>query len=136
VADCLEHGAAQKDGCKYAHIVTEAGIEKMQTWTAKGDYTEVDWLDLEGIDTDARFVRVAGSATTEQASQVISMISRFRQNSGALVITNAVKIAGIEGLDDMHTLSADRLASVDVLGALMAELEPPEQEAVKQLLED
>lgn len=138
VADCLAHGDAQKDGRKYAHVLDGDGLHKIETWAAVGDYCEVDWqgLALTGLETTARFIRVTGKASTEEASQVISVISRYRQNSDALVITSSVKIEGIDGLDELSTLSADRLASVDVMAALCAELEPEEVVVVKRLLED
>lgn len=136
VADCMAHGDAQKDGRKYAHILDDTGLHKVETWTAEGDFTEADWRTLADLDTDARFIRVTGTATTEEASAVISAISRFRQDSDAYVITNAVRIEGMAGLDDLSTLSAERLASVDVMAALCEELEPEEIVVVKRLLED
>jgi hypothetical protein len=138
VADCLEHNGAQKDGMKCMHILDDSGLYPVQTWDALGDFVEIDWRALRGEEPVSffRFIRVTGTATADEASEVIAAIAKYRQKSEALVITNAVRIEGIDGIDDMSGLTSEKLASVDVLAALMEELTPPEQVAVKYLLED
>lgn len=142
VADCLAHGDAQKDGKKYAHILyTEMDqasgkdvilIDKVQTWQAEGDYTEMNWRDLQP--TDHRFIRISGEAKSDESADVISTIARFRQTSQALVITNAVKVDGIAGIDGMKDMAAENLRAVNVLEALLEELTEPERVVVKELL--
>lgn len=103
------------------------------TWTAKGNFIETDWTDLQ--DGPEKFIRVIGSASASQAADVISAIAKFRQTSTAFVITNAVKIDGIENADTIHEMTLERLASVNVLEELLTLLTPEECAAVKALLE-
>lgn len=142
IADCLTMGRAQADGKKYAHILSteedfindtrKVTIAPVETWDAAADYAEMDWKEL--INTSARFIKVTGKASTEDAQDVIMTVARYRQKSQAFVITNAVQIAGVDNLDDLSTLSQEKLQSVDVLAALKEELDPAECAAVDQLL--
>jgi len=134
VADCLTHGTAQKDGRKYAHILSESGLEAIQTWDRESDFVEMDWTSLE--ETEARFIRVTGKASGEQASEVISALSKYRQKSKAFVIGNSVAIAGMKGMEDLSTITFEKLVSIDVLGELLKILTPEEGQAIKELLED
>lgn len=137
VYDCLSRGSAQADGVKYAHVLHrvegEWELEEVPTWNALSDFTELDWHDLSYA-TRARFIRVGGSATAEQAADVINAIATYRQKSDAFIITNAVDIDSINGMADMHKMSHEQLQQVDVLSALKEHLDPVEQEAVDALL--
>lgn len=145
VADCLTHGEAQKDGKKFAHLietiedfgtettnVTLRNIER-PTWDAATDFAEMDWRDL--LQTEARFVRVTGTADAGEAADMINAIARYRNKSEAFVITNGVKVGGIAGVEEMSTLSVERLQSVDVLKSLCEKLEPHEAKRVRDLLD-
>lgn len=145
VADCLTHGEAQKDGKKFAHLietiedfgtettnVTLRNIER-PTWDAATDFAELDWRDLQS--TDARFVRVTGTAEAGEAADMVNAIARYRNKSEAFVITNGVKVGGIAGVEEMSTLSVERLQSVDVLKSLCEKLEPHEAKRVRDLLD-
>lgn len=137
VADCIAHGAAQKDGKKYAHVITEDNeVQRIETWAVKGDFEQVRWTDLAATETEARFIRVVGEAEASQASDVVSLIAKYRTKSEALVITNAVKIAGVKGMDELAEASFEQVTTYDVFGALLELLEPKEQEVVKGLLND
>lgn len=143
VADCLSHGEAQKDGKKYAHVfqstVDEASgnytmsMKPVQTWDREGDYTEVNWRELTL--TDHRFIRVTGDAKSDEAADVINAIHRFRLASQAFVITNSVKIEGVAGINDMASLTEDRLQAVNVRQALLDELTADERKVVNELLD-
>lgn len=142
VADCLPHGSAQKDGKKYAYWLHQfkdgddvrQRLERTCTWNAATDFAEIPWNEL--ADTPARFIRVTGSATAEQAQDVITAIARYRQKSPAFVITNAVQVAGMDGMGDMPELTSERLGAIDVLDALCSELTQPEADAVRSLLNE
>jgi hypothetical protein len=143
VYDCLANGTGQKDGCKYAHILHEepnkkGGVDvclgRFMTWDGGEDFVEMDWRELHG-ETDARFIRVIGECTASQAAEMVTAISKYRQRSPALVITNAVMVEGIEGMGDLARLSQERLEAVDVMAALCEQLDPPEVKAVKSLWE-
>jgi hypothetical protein len=143
VADCLAHGEAQKDGKKYAHVFTteddfisgtsKTTIEKIETWSADTDFKVLDWTDLQ--DTDARFIRVEGKAESGQSADVVNAVSRYRQRSKALVITNSVKIDGVAGIGEMTSLTMENLQKINVREALLEELTPEEQKVVINLLD-
>lgn len=145
VADCLSHGEAQKDGKKFAHIIethsdfmSDTAIVTIvetatPTWQAEGDYIEMDWRDLQP--SECRFIRVTGTAEAGESADMVGAIARYRQKSDALVITNAVKVAGIAGVSEMATLSVEKLQGIDVLTALCEKLTPDEGKRVRALLE-
>lgn len=136
VSDCIGKGDAQADGCKYYTLITDAGIEAVPAWDPAdeiGWYREIDWQQLDKAPEGQGFIRVAGNATAEQAAEVVRAISALRQKSQAFVITNAVKIDSIEGMDDLAETAED-IRNVDVIAMLMEMLEPAQQELVKKLM--
>jgi hypothetical protein len=145
VADCLAHGEAQKDGKKFAHIITteeDFGTQRITatikdtaepTWQAEGDFTEMDWQDLQP--STCRFIRITGTAEAGEAADMVAAVARYRQKSDALVIANGVKVAGIAGVSEMATLSVEKLQAVDVLKSLCDRLEPHEAQRVRDLME-
>lgn len=131
IADCLGNDF------KYSATVkgTEYSLEPI--WDALGSYTEVDWEKLhEPIASTIQFIRITGTATAAQASDVISAIARYRASSSALVISNAVVVEGVAGMDELANASLQQVKSFDVFMALLELLEPAEQKAVKELLEE
>lgn len=134
IADCLAHGSAQKDGTKHALRVTQAGLEKITTWDAIGDYVEMDWRELD-IEATQRFIRVTGDASAAEAEAAMSAIARFRQKSKALVIGNAVKVEGVSvDMEGFEGSVQEAIKSFDVLSALLDELTEREAEVVKGLM--
>lgn len=79
------------------------------------EYIEQYWKTPEH--TLHMFVRVIGDATTEQAAQVVSAIAKFRANSGALVISNAVNIASDGGMGAFSE-SLESVQAFDIWEAL------------------
>lgn len=138
IADCLSHGNAQKDGCKYALKIDDSGDELINTWSVDDyghGFREIDWTDLADAPiTGLGFVRVAGKAEAAQAADVIRAISMYRTRSNAFVITNAVEIAGNASMEDLVETAQD-IRAVDVISLLMEHLDEKQQAAVKQLLE-
>jgi DNA repair exonuclease SbcCD nuclease subunit len=135
IADCLAHGEAQKDGCKYAHVINGDGsITKIKTWERKGSFEQIDWTELT-VPT-APFVRVSGSATAAQASDVIGAIARARKESNSFVITNGVVIEGIGDMALDAAVLFDRVSSFNILESLLENLTQAEQVVVKSLLEE
>lgn len=134
IADCLGHGDAQKDGRKYCLEIDGDDMELIPTWSAndvRGGYREVNWENLEVGNAD--FIRVSGKATAAQAAEVIKVISKLRQKVNAFVITNAVKIDGTEGADDIAE-SVEDIRAVNVIDLLLETLEPEQQVVVRKLL--
>lgn len=130
IADCLGNEA------KYAHILEDDGvtITPFMTQDLSADYIEVDWTDLASVE-DQRFIRVTGKVPQDLAADVITTISKYRSKSNALVIGNAVKIEGMEGMDELEEISFEQIKAFDVLSELLNLLEPKEQEVVKRLME-
>lgn len=133
VADCLgntykcflELGKDSDDEYNVTHV---------HTWWAKDEFAEIDWRDLKDhVNSEMKFIRVIGEAAAAEAANVVSALSKFRQLSQALVVTNAVKVEGVEVLDSLPD-SLESAKAFDVLGALLETLDPPEQATVKRLL--
>lgn len=138
IADCLPHGEGQKDGTKYLLTIDGEDMELVPTWGEKqaiGDYEEVDWQTLGSSLVEADFVRVTGKANASQAADVIKSISKLRQKSEAFVITNAVKIEGVEGEMEIAE-SVEDIRAVNVMDMLLESLDSEQQVVVRKLLEE
>ena len=92
----------------------------------------MDWQQLE--DRDEKFVRITGDATTEQAAEVINAVARYRARSSAYVVSNAVRIEGIEGMEQLAEATFDNIHSFDVFAALLEVLSEDEAKVVKELM--
>lgn len=141
VSDCLSHGDAQKDGTKYAlamNLSDPSDMELLPTWSADdrvGGYAEIDWRQASSAPSNLGFIRVAGTATTEEAAEVVKVISTLRQTHKAFVITNAVKVEGVDG-EDAPQVSIEDIKAVSVIELLMGMLDEPQQAAVQSLMKD
>jgi predicted phosphodiesterase len=105
------------------------------TWVADGvvggvDYSEQDWRDLVDV---GRFIRVTGTATAEEADKVVTALNRFRREARALVITNAVKIAGVTDGAELQ-LSHEDITSFNVLEALREYLGPEDAAEIDKIM--
>ncbi len=128
VSDCL--GNKTKRMLK----ITDAGMEFIETWRAEDDFLEVDWKSLAGLEeTPQRFIRVTGTATAAEADKVVTTLARFRKDAAALVITNAVKIEGVDDSTEM-SLSHEEITSFNVMAALLEYLTPEEGSVVTALM--
>lgn len=126
ISDCLGN-------CDKSLLVIEDGAYKLHTtWTAEGDYSAQDWRDLQ--DT-GRFIRVTGTATAAEADKVVTVLGRFRREAKALVITNAVKIEGVDDGAEM-ALSHEEVTSFNVLEALLEYLGAEDGAEVTKILEE
>lgn len=123
-------------GCDGKYLVTiEDGKAELVTLQPNA-LAQVEWTALADTPANAPFVRVIGSATSEQASQVIDAIAALRRTHDAFVITNAVKIEGMVEMDALAEMSMEDITNFNVLDALMEELDDKEQVVVKDLLAD
>ena len=134
VSDCLDKGG--QNGRKFAHILEKEGISQLTTWQADGDfgYLDLDWANLADIPEDVKFIRVSGTATATQAGEVITAIAKLRSKSEAFVITNAVKVEGVDSMEEMGGVSLEQIQSFNVLGALLDMLEPKERATIQEVL--
>lgn len=111
-------------------------LKPVQTWSAAESYAEVEWSDLGtcALEKTVQFIRVTGTATAEQAPDVIKAISNLRKVSDAFVLTNAVKIDGVSDMAELQ-VSMEEVKSFDVLAYLLDQLEEKQVAVVKELLE-
>jgi hypothetical protein len=65
---------------------------------------------------------------------MVSAISKFRARSEALVITNAVKVDGVDAEAELE-LSVEEMGVFDVKAAVMELLLPEERAVINKLLE-
>lgn len=123
ISDCLGNEA------KFMLRLSDDGIEKIQTWQAAGSFSEQDWRSLED---KGEFIRVTGSATSEEAGAVVTAISKFRASAKALVITNAVSIAGVQDGQQIE-VTLEQVRGFSVFDALLECLTEAEGEKLKTL---
>ena len=132
VSDCIG------DPDKFALRIVGTSTEYLKTWSAKNEhdgeieYAEIDWRELG--DSSAKFIRVVGDATAAEAADVVTAISRYRQRSGAFVITNGVKVDGVAAIEELTLDAVTNVRQFDVMSAILEQLDEKEQEVVKGLL--
>lgn len=127
VGDCLGNDK------KYALKITDK-IEWIETCDMADIFQRLDWQE-PGAAQEVPFIRIEGEAEAHQAADVVSMISTLRKTSKALVITNAVKIAGTKDQAELQ-VSLEQIKSFDVMTALMEILTEDERVTVTKLLEE
>lgn len=132
IADCL--GNSDKNFCE---ISDDNEINFVHYWSIQHDdgLDQIDWRRLENAGPTRKFVRVIGDATSSEAAEVINAIHKFRQRSDAFIITNAVRVAGIVDVDELPE-AFEAAKTFDVLEFVYSQLDPAEQEAIKQLVGD
>lgn len=128
VADCL--GPEMK---YVANLDLATGRTTLEPWL---DVTVVferkDWRDL-GEDSNAKFIRVEGDASAQEAAQVVTKIAQFRARSRAFVVTNSVRV---EGANIMHGVveSLQDARTYDVVEAILGMLDDAERAVIKRLM--
>lgn len=96
-------------------------------------FVEQDWRAY--VPDDAKFIRLVGEASGEEANAVTQALLNLRRKHNAFVITNAVRIEGGSSLDAMSELAGEAATGFNVVAALMEELNEREREVVRKLLE-
>lgn len=132
IADCLPHGPAQQDGKKYMHFISDEGITAQEVWDSATDYCEMPWDNL--VETEARFIRISGTAKADQAPLAVNVVSDYRQYSDAFVVTNNIVIESDDELGRLSELSLDSITRFDVKSALLEQLDPRESALAERLL--
>jgi len=109
ISDCLD----RKD--KFAYRLTGTTLEPLLTWSSDL-YEEIDWREPK--DSEAQFIRIVGSCTPEEAADMANMVVRYRKQSDAFVVGNAVKVVSDDPLAELAVSSLEDIKSFDVLGAV------------------
>lgn len=129
IADCV------KSPAKFAHILEDGQIERVQTWSADGvnGYAQIDWRDLAGHTGEQSFLRVSGEAKSSEAAEVINAIAKFRLRSKAFVISNAVAIDGIVSAEELPA-NFEAVKAFDVVRFVHRHLDDREKATFDSLL--
>lgn len=128
VADCL----GPED--KYYAQIDSGKLELVQCLHVPDLLVEMDWRDLNDVPANAAFVRVTGSASSAEASDMVDAIWNLRQSHDAFVVANAVKVEGMDELDELAEASFEDMKKVDVLDLLLQEFTDEEKKVIKELL--
>lgn len=130
ISDCLGNDA------KYAHILEEDGtLTPIQTMDVTKEFVRVDWRELAAVG-DQPFVRVEGHAEQSEAGEVVSLIAKYRSKSDALIISNAVRIEGVNSIADFDGISLEDIRKFDVREALLEMFTPQERKVLEEVLSD
>jgi len=131
IVDCLGNDK------KFAHVIdSDNDITPIETWSRDGmsGYAEIDWRELTTLGGgNADFIRIVGQASANEASDVINSIAKFRTQSEAFVVTNAVKIEGMVEIADLpETFEATK--AFDVMEFISRHLDAEEMVVVTGLI--
>ena len=129
VADCL--GNETK---KFLELRGNT-IEHVECWQREPVYFDIDWRHTDMQFEGAHFIRVSGTASTNEAEAAINAVNQLRKRSTAFVVSNAVRVDGLAEMDQLSGLSFEEVTAFDVLGALCEELTPEEAKVVKELIQ-
>ena len=109
VSDCLH-----KDH-KFMTRLTPTGPERIMTWDKSG-YAEINWRSPEP--SEAKFIRFTGHCTPAEAAAMADTIARYRKDSDAFVITNAVRVGDDTEGDELVLDSLEAINNFNVMAAL------------------
>ena len=96
------------------------------------EFIQLDWKELRV--TDHKFVRVIGNATAEQAFEVVSAINKFRKQSEAFVLSNAVDVTADDG--SVFSANLESVKAFSILKSLKESLTEKEFDKVKEFIHD
>lgn len=125
VSDCL----SPQD--KFMHRLTDSGIERIKVWDREENFIDMPWNAL--TDTNAKFIRISGTATPEQAGEAATAVALYRRQSDAFVVTNAVQVLADGETERASLESLEAVQSFDVMAALKAVLTPEEFAVIEAL---
>lgn len=134
IADCLNNDR------KCLHTLHQGVLTSHETWAADQSFSagtsgfeEINWRELSQP-TKAGFIRVTGTASSNEASDVINAIAAYRLKSPAFVITNATKIEGITEAAELPE-QFEAAKRFDVMEVIRNHLNDDEMVAVERLIE-
>ena len=128
ISDCLNNPGDLK---RVFHI-TEGGLVE-QVWQRVDQiYASCHWSELHTLPEEARFIRVHGKVSPEEAGEAVRAISNLRRSHAAFVVSNATEVV-TEDVSDADIASLEAAKSFDVLSFLQENLDPAQFEVVKGL---
>lgn len=136
IADCLHNPANKKQ-----HVILDEqdgvlGWYLEDSLDLEPIFKDLDWRDASTTVADDRnlFIRISGSATADEAADMVSVVAKVRQASQAFVVSNAVKVDGVAQMESLAEMSLESMSKFDVLEALLEELDERERETVREIL--
>jgi len=119
---------------KFYSVIEDGVLTLVKCADRATEFTEMGWQALSI--TAHKFVRVTGSATTEQASTALNAINKLRKEHPAFVITNAVTVLSEDGTAAMFEENLEAVQSFSVWEALKEILSKEEAEVLEKLNND
>ena len=109
IADCI--GGHDK-------YMTHLGYkpELVKVWDSATNYAEIDWRNP--VTSDAQFIRFIGHCTPAEAADMADVIARYRKNSDAFVVSNAVRVGNDDEADTINLDSLEAISKFSVMDAL------------------
>lgn len=123
VSDCLH----KVD--KFMHRLADKP-EALVTWEAAG-YVEIDWRQPEA--SEAQFVRFVGHCSNDEAAAMAEVVARYRKNSEAFVVSNAVRVGNDDEGDSIKLDSLEAISNFKVMEALQDYLSPQDMKILESL---
>lgn len=124
VSDCLDSSD------KFMTQLADRPIA-VKVWD-KSNYAEMDWRNPVK-DSAAQFVRFVGTAKPGEAAEMSTAIARYRKDSEAFVITNAVRVGEDEEMATLTLNSHEAIKSFDVMEAVKKLLTEDENKILESL---
>jgi len=93
------------------------------------EYAEIDWKTLG--DSTAKFIRVVGTASSDEIGTALTSINRYRAQSSALVITNAVATQAEASIVESFSTSLESVQKFSIVDALKRNLTEDEFKIVE-----
>lgn len=116
---------------KYYHILCDDGaLTEHLIWSTEDGYAEQDWVAMQ--DCRAKFIRIVGEASAEQAAKVLQEVNKFRNQSDAYLVANSVKVGDLV-LEELEEAAAD-VETFDALAVFKQLLPEKVQERLNGLV--
>lgn len=134
VSDCLNNPGGEK----YAHTWDGETLTKIRTWEAadpRWGFANIDWQEIGNRAALTGFIRVTGTATSDQSSAVVNAIAELRRTSPAFVITNAVKVDGIGDIEKLPE-QFEAARSFDVLNFIGQHMDQDQMKLIEELMKE
>lgn len=110
VSDCL-------DGNDKFMTRFDGTMRRMtQTWDSAKGYAEVDWRNP--VKVESQFVRMVGHCPPESAADMANVVAKYRKDSDAFVVTNAVRVSDNEEAAELTLASLEAVNAFDVMDAV------------------
>jgi hypothetical protein len=128
VSDWLSPGDKQFATIHNSKLTLEPAAKR------EDEFTELDWKNL--ADTKHKFIRVTGIASAEEVGTALTAINRFRSQSSALVITNAVTSLAEASIAESFSTSLESVQRFSIVDALRRNLTEDEFKIVEPFTHD